>query len=359
MHPGPFYRPAGDDLSRTIRLLQPDSATTSHPFSSPSAPGTLSASPSRTALRAWCVAHTQRPSFPPHLPRRLSVYPPHLDWGSRAPLKALCQKPQRNMDSMRNLNNSLPRSGPRRRNAQSKSHAELLQAFRTAALSVTQLYKNAAADNQNAREAGYQEALEDVLTFLDQENIGLGDGEGWRVRRWATERLSPESFAVEGEANESDGDEVKDTQSRASSAQPLAEPSKATPSAPNLRSVSEEAPKSFASAPSMPPAAEENTPVSEPPQSSFLFRAAGPQLSFSDMDVDGAGAPLARSNRNHRPATNARSAAAAKEHINALPLTFLSTGAGSKRKQAFTDLFDISDISTKGPAGGAKRGRRS
>ena len=82
---------------------------------------------------------------------------------------------------MRSLNRSLPRS--------SQPPEDLLRAFKSAALSVTTLYKEAATGFSQARQAGYQDALDDILTFLDKENLGLGDGEGWKVRQWATERL--------------------------------------------------------------------------------------------------------------------------------------------------------------------------
>src|SRR5699024_9868937 len=63
------------------------------------------------------------------------------------------------------------------------------------------------------RQAGYQEAIEDLLQFLDRENLGLGDGEGWSVRRWATERLDGSGVAA------SDDD---DTDKRARSTTPTA-----------------------------------------------------------------------------------------------------------------------------------------
>lgn len=89
------------------------------------------------------------------------------------------------MDSLRNLSTSLPRTTP------STSRHELLSAFKAAALQVTTLYKTAASDSAQARAAGYQDALDDLLTFLDRENLGLGvDGEGWRVRQWATQRFN-------------------------------------------------------------------------------------------------------------------------------------------------------------------------
>ncbi len=92
------------------------------------------------------------------------------------------------MDSMRSLNTSLPRSTPPPSKQQDPPEP-LLTAFKAAALSVTNLYKSAAADQGRARAEGYQDALAELLSFLDKEDIGLSDGEGWKVRSWATERL--------------------------------------------------------------------------------------------------------------------------------------------------------------------------
>ncbi|EEH20747.1 hypothetical protein PABG_02978 [Paracoccidioides brasiliensis Pb03] len=91
------------------------------------------------------------------------------------------------MDSMRSLNTSLPTSSPRPNNAQPPE--QLLQAFKTAALSVTNLYKTAVSDQASARHIGYQEALEDLRAFLEKEKIGLNDGEGLKVKCWVTEKL--------------------------------------------------------------------------------------------------------------------------------------------------------------------------
>lgn len=82
------------------------------------------------------------------------------------------------MDSMRSLNSSLPRSSSIRRSNPPPEH--LIQSFKTAALSVTNLYKTAAADQIRARELGYQDALDDLLVFLDKENLGLTTGKGGR-----------------------------------------------------------------------------------------------------------------------------------------------------------------------------------
>jgi hypothetical protein len=92
------------------------------------------------------------------------------------------------MDSMRTLNSSLPKTSPPKQQTQDPPE-QLLDAFKAAALSVTNLYKRAASDQTKTRAAGYQDALDDLLAFLDKENIGLNDGEGWSIRQWATSRL--------------------------------------------------------------------------------------------------------------------------------------------------------------------------
>jgi hypothetical protein len=103
------------------------------------------------------------------------------------------------MDSMRSLNTSLPKNMP----------PDLLAAFRTAALSVTNLYKAAAASDSNSHQAGYQDALEDLLAFLDKENLGLQDGEGWKVRQWATEKYDRELPANQGNDSEDEAAEME------------------------------------------------------------------------------------------------------------------------------------------------------
>jgi len=92
------------------------------------------------------------------------------------------------MDSMRSLNTSLPGTSPPKSQAPDPPE-QLLQSFKDAALAVTKLYKTSIQDQSRARSEGYQDALDDLLAYLDKEDIGLNDGEGWRIRRWATERL--------------------------------------------------------------------------------------------------------------------------------------------------------------------------
>src|ERR1700709_2857179 len=117
------------------------------------------------------------------------------------------------MDSMRSLNTSLPGTSPPKQ-YHGEPPEQLLQSFKAAALSVTKLYKTAAADQGRARAEGYQDALDELLAYLDKEDIGLSDGEGWKIRRWATERLDGRDTVSQ---NMESDDETGDKADRASS----------------------------------------------------------------------------------------------------------------------------------------------
>lgn len=272
------------------------------------------------------------------------------------------------MDSMRSLNTSLPRS-PRTRRSKAPPE-QLIQAFKSAALSVTNLYKTAAADQDRAREAGYQHALDDLLVFLDKENLGLDDGEGWKVRRWATERLDGSPVVHTGSDSDEDrGDVIK----RARSSSP---PKPAIPEAEPARQPSRStSPVRTVSAPVLPPVAplQQNSPISTPEV--FSFRSPHPYPQDADMQIlDASNAepqtdqtpqgqmatagPAVRlevhprgSRTQHRATRhNSRSTASTRS---------LGLGAGSKRSFRAGDYFDLGNLGDgkDGPGGGGKRGR--
>ncbi|KAL1614641.1 hypothetical protein SLS54_009611 [Diplodia seriata] len=311
------------------------------------------------------------------------------------------------MDSMRSLNTSLPSA--RRR---PQPPAQLLQAFKTAALQVTNLYKAAATDRDAAHEEGYQAALEDMLSFLDNENLGVGDGEGWRVRQWVTEKLQ-EGMAS---GNHIDSDDENTTTNntpashhqqqqdddhhakpaiRRSSSSPIIQHGRAEDPAvsavpPAVASVSPE-PASHATAPER-PAFDATLPKGD-----FTFRAAQPLPAQSDLDMDheaedeedeennaaAAAMPAHQINvfpRHHGRATHhhhhhhhrsanginrsnhardgnrnsAAATAAAVAQINSI-----GQGAGLKRRAPFGDFFDITGVNNGKDSfgGGGKRGR--
>lgn len=256
---------------------------------------------------------------------------------------------------MRSLNTSLPSSTPR-----PQPPEQLLQSFKAAALSVTNLYKNAVFEQAQARQAGYQEAIEDLLHFLDRENLGLGDGEGWKVRQWATERC-------DGTASQSsDEDERSDIDKRDRSATPATARKEPSTSEPPSRMPPTSAPTTNTA-----PRSETASPAPQPQDTSFggstVFTfTAGPTFpQCEDMDVQSAdnaapasqdGAPvsvsvLPRNRQQHRHNNFSRQSPRSTTRES-------PASVGSKRKFTFPDFFDLSGFPNGRDAfGGGKRGR--
>ncbi len=262
---------------------------------------------------------------------------------------------------MRSLNTSLPSN-------RSNPPEQLLQAFRAAALSVTTLYKTAAADQAQTRHAGYQDAVEDLLSFLDAEQLGFGDGEGWKVRQWATERLDQGSNPSVSAAM--DTDEEKPEQDRAGSSSPLVgqggegdsgeRPSSGHRQSSPLTSTSTTAPSPDPS----------NTNI--PPRTAFTFRSSfvPPQLSEIEMSSSEAeshpppsttspnrGGTAVRVGVVPRMSRHRHSMNNGKSNPRSLGgLSSLGAGAGFKRKIPFSEFFDIKGV-WNGQEGMNKRGR--
>ncbi|KAH9829752.1 hypothetical protein Tdes44962_MAKER02229 [Teratosphaeria destructans] len=270
------------------------------------------------------------------------------------------------MDSMRQLSTSLPR----RRNEQPQ---ELMADFKAAALSVTNLYRSAADAANKARAAGYQDALEDLITFLDKENLGLMDGEGWRVRQWATQNLSDDgtdSTRQQGSEDEQDeGHRDYDVDTRSSSPEIVRKPARSTSSS----EIADNTSRRVFSEPPMQPASQPAAAVtSVPSMTDFTFRSnqAMPSNHAREggMEVDGSTTPantdnvrvVARPSRNRHSNHNRQRQESRTLNLN------LGSGAGSKRKIPYPDFFDIDGIDFGGNDGskrdgnggrGGKRGR--
>ena len=239
---------------------------------------------------------------------------------------------------------------------------DLLAAFRTAALSVTNLYKAAATSDSSSHQAGYQDALEDLLAFLDKENLGLQDGEGWRVRQWATEKYDRDLPANQN--NDSD-DEPTETEKERS-----ASPTRSSNSVDEESGGSTVLPPRAASAP-----AQETQPqqlLSEQPstQETPMYRFTGgpptpqdtPMQAFDSSPQVEASEPsiLAQSSDSPiRLEVVGRGSRTPHRHGGPRHGTRHATRdftftAGTKRKLQFPDFFDISNL---GPSGDGSNGR--
>jgi hypothetical protein len=280
------------------------------------------------------------------------------------------------MDSMRNLKTSLPStSSPRRQTFHPPE--QLQKAFKQAALSVTNLYKTAAADQAQAFQDGYQDALEELLSFMDKENIGLQDGEGWRVRQWATERYQGTGAAA---PSESDDEAEEEKRARSSSPTLQRKPSRDTLRNPPpleaqssaLLNIPSSSPIRSESAPPVAPA-----PVEAPlsvndhvPQSDFSFRTAHAYPSVHDIEMDNPDdntsnstpAPTVQVNIIPRSSRNPRHNSHNARSTNRSPSAIqLGPGSGMKRRMQTMDFFDFGNFNPKdGSNGGSnKKGRFS
>ncbi|KAF2634724.1 hypothetical protein P280DRAFT_474422 [Massarina eburnea CBS 473.64] len=252
------------------------------------------------------------------------------------------------MDSMRSLNTSLPKTRRRQPTPQPDTH----QAFRSAALTVTNLYKNALADIDRARSDGYQQALEDLLGLVDKEEIGLGSGEGRRIRQWATERL-------DGALPTSDSEEEEDKRARSSS--PAMERNSSPEDTRAIERAAEPGHDRSDSAP--PPVSAEPSVDGDMTPLPTMFHFSSPQTYPASSPVDNAPYDLPTAARRAFPAPRRpshRSSSRNMQRAAAQNVVALGNGAGQKRKlmQDFFNL-DFNNDRREGPGGGNKRGRMS
>ncbi|OJD11205.1 hypothetical protein AJ78_07981 [Emergomyces pasteurianus Ep9510] len=289
------------------------------------------------------------------------------------------------MDSMRSLNTSLPVSSPRPNHAQPPE--QLLQAFKTAALSVTNLYKTAVSDQANARQIGYQEALEDLRAFLDKEKIGLSDGEGSKVRCWMTERIDGTATAAGTTSMDSDDERGELNNKRDRSISPTAT-RKQTPDVNHANQVPRctSPPRQEASvqlqssttetAPDISPAPSRPTTFTftsghqfPPPQQSDIEMQISEHVPATTTSVQADSSHFPHSSTiNNSPTVRVevvpRGSRTPHRLNNGNRHNTRSSGRdavsnnGSKRKFHFGDFFDISSLGNgRDPFGGGKRGR--
>ncbi|KAF2397553.1 hypothetical protein EJ06DRAFT_533156 [Trichodelitschia bisporula] len=264
------------------------------------------------------------------------------------------------MDSMRSLNTSLPSaSSPRSRVQPSE---KLLQAFKEAALTVTNLYKTAASERTLTFEAGYQEALRDMLELLDKKTQDVQDGDGRAIRQWLTERYHGNLAATQ---SSSESEEEDDEENRARSSSPATHTKTApTTSQPATRP---EAIQVECAGPFKGDSDEscDTSTTAHPvhavisvPQVDFSFRSSVqlPSPSDHDMDANG-GHNTVQVNLMQRPTRSSTRHSARHSGRSSAAQGTLGTGAGMKRRGVWNDFFDISGMHGKDREGGGKRGR--
>ncbi|KAI1363089.1 hypothetical protein F5Y08DRAFT_310457 [Xylaria arbuscula] len=238
------------------------------------------------------------------------------------------------MDAMRG--SSPPKAAP-----SADSPEQLLDAFRAAALSVTKLYKTSASAQAKSRSDGYQDCLDDLLTFLDKRNIGLGDGEGWQIRKWATERLDGKDLGPQTSDDEEEADKpemASATELRRSNSSAQSSSNESAPPVSQPPAVVE-------------PIAEEPQMITVPSQDTFTFQSSHPYpqessyLNIANLDLSDSRHNL--DNTNQGPpvshATRLRKDRRHQRPRNQTP-NHLGRGAGQKRPINFAELFDVGGL---------------
>ncbi|KAK8048899.1 hypothetical protein PG994_010629 [Apiospora phragmitis] len=247
------------------------------------------------------------------------------------------------------------------------SPEQLMDAFKNAALSVTKLYKTSAAAQTKARSDGYQDCLEDLLAFLEKQNIGLADGEGRQIRLWVNERYEGRDGSSQPLDSE---DEVENMKTEAAPAPDLHR-SNSNANLPAPQQPQQQHDVRTNSAPPAPtsdlvnPKIAGSVHVAAPPphfvvptQDTFTFQSSMAYPSESDLNIANLDLSDNRSNdaANHHPAT--QNFRPKPSRSGARPKTGHISKTTGKRKINLAELFDVGK-DLFGGNGGGKRSRHT
>lgn len=244
-----------------------------------------------------------------------------------------------------------------------------MDAFKNAALSVTKLYKTSAAAQTKARSDGYQDCLEDLLAFLEKQNIGLRDGEGRQIRLWVNERYEGRDGSSPPVDSE---DEVENMKPEPA---PTAElprsnnnanlPAAQQPPQQQQETRTTSAPRAPTSDIVSLKSAAGNVHVAAPPphfvvptQDTFTFQSSMAYPSESDLNIANLDLSDKCSNdpANHHPAT--QNFRPKPSRSGARPKTGHISRTAGKRKINLAEFFDVGK-DLFGQNGGGKRSRHT
>lgn len=248
---------------------------------------------------------------------------------------------------------------------------QMLDVFRTAALSVTKLYKSSITAQAKARSDGYQECLDDLLQFLDKEHLGLGDGEGWKIRAWANERL--DTTETSPQVIESDDDAEKPE--RMSSPEIHRSHSTSTAHQPTPTPRVETQPQTEPDTPIVQEITVDEPDIVVPTQETFDFRSSHPYpqdapspLNLANLRLsDARGHDHSMSSSNSAPPSISvsRHSSRATRHGGSggrsgpRAANRLGHGAGAKRKVNLGEFFDLGSLGQAKDCFGGSGAKRS
>lgn len=223
-----------------------------------------------------------------------------------------------------------------------ESPEQLIDVFKAAALSVTKLYKSSVAAESRARQDGYQDCLDDLLTFIDKEAASLGDAGLNRLRRWAADRRDGRDTTLSTSESEDETDKGDSN------------PSPDTTNAPNSASSSASSVTQH-----MQPPVENSTPANViPPQhfvvpsQDFTFQSEHQYPNIATLDLSDTRSHGGVSHAQQRTSRN-------RSNKSGIRPSHLGRGAGTKRRMDFDDFFG-GCLGGKDPFGnGGKRSRHN
>ncbi|KAG6322916.1 hypothetical protein E4U22_007771 [Claviceps purpurea] len=232
-------------------------------------------------------------------------------------------------------------------NPATETPEQLLDVFKAAALSVTKLYKTSAVIESRARTEGFKDCLDDLLTYLDKENLGLKDGEALAIRKWATERL--EGRDINNQPITESEDEIERISSSPEVTRTSVEPQPvAAKRAESFKSLSESPKSSIVSIP------EEPMSIVVPSQDTFTFQSSHPYPNIATLDLSDS------RSRDVQSLSSTRSSKSRLHNSRSSPrgVGHLGKGAGTKRRWDFDDFFG-GCLGGKEQFGNGKRSRHS
>jgi len=272
------------------------------------------------------------------------------------------------------LSSNLPPNSPHHRRSNTppptvSPDAQLLQAFKSAATSVTLLYKQCATATTTARQEGYHDALSDILEVIDNESaytdptLALS-----RIRDWVIETRRKGRREMSAESEDEDRPREHHPQARQNWSRQAPESSETE--AGRSKDMEDSQPKfDRPSSPLRPTTTSSNSSTSSAAQP-FAFQsmqAMAPRPADVEIDFLSDNSNIQQQTSNGMfqfstppQPTPLRNASSHKQTFSSRGNQQLGSGAGSKRRyHNYGEFFDISGFNGGSGNGNPKRGRYS
>lgn len=232
-----------------------------------------------------------------------------------------------------------------------ESPEQLIDIFKSAALSVTKLYKTSVAAESRARQDGYQECLDDLFAFIDREGTSLGDTGLSKLRKWACDRRDGRDTTLSTSESEDEADKGDSTTSLDT---PTSTTTITTTNAANdPSSTTSSAAQNRQSSPEISTSGNDSPPQHfVVPSQDFTFQSEHQYPNIATLDLSDT---RAHGGVNHSQQRTSRT----QNNKQRLRSGHLGRGAGTKRRMDFDELFG-GCLGGKDPFGnGGKRSRHS